>query len=259
MLYEVFVSHASEDKDDFVRPLAQRLRAEHLEVWCDEFTLNVGDSLRRSIDRGLSQSRFGLVVLSPSFFSKQWSQWELDGLVARQNSGQADVILPIWHKVGRDDVLAYSPPLADRVAISTRGLDEVVEAIARVVRPRGSTLIFARDYLIDKGTTPPVISDDWWLNVAAAAESSPMEGDFQESMGWGRWGFPLPPRSEVTEKRGRRLAWVGLQMAWQSDAEARPISQVTHPDLVHEFIGTHPGLEETCHDYFTTSSCTRHS
>ena len=87
MLYDVFVSHASEDKDDFVRPLAQRLRAEHLEVWYDEFTLNVGDSLRRSIDRGLSQSRFGLVVLSPSFFGKQWSQWELDGLVARQNSG----------------------------------------------------------------------------------------------------------------------------------------------------------------------------
>jgi TIR domain len=250
MLYDVFVSHASEDKDDFVRPLAQRLRAEHLEVWYDEFTLNVGDSLRRSIDRGLSQSRFGLVVLSPSFFGKQWSQWELDGLVARQNSGQSDVILPIWHKVGRDDVLAYSPPLADRVAISSaRGLDEVVEAIARVVRPRGSTLVFARDYLIDKGTTPPVISDDWWLNVAAAAESNPMEGDFQESMGWGKWGFPLPPRSEVPEERGLRLAWAALQMAWQSDAEARQISQVTHPDLVHEFIGTHPGLEETCHDY----------
>jgi hypothetical protein len=201
-----------------------------------------------------------LVVLSPSFFGKQSSHWELDGLVARQNSGQSDVILPIWHKVGRDDVLAYSPPLADRVAISsTRGLDEVVEAIARVVRPRGSTLVFARDYLIDKGMTPPVISDDWWLNVAAAAESNPMEGDFQESMGWGRWGFPLPPRSEVPEKRGLRLAWAALQMAWQSDAEARPISQVTHPDSYMSSSGRIPGSKRPVTITFTTSSCTRHS
>lgn len=89
MLYDVFISHASEDKDEFVHPLAELLREQHLEVWYDEFSLNVGDSLRRSIDRGLSQSRYGIVVLSPSFFRKQWSQWELDGLVARQNSGDA--------------------------------------------------------------------------------------------------------------------------------------------------------------------------
>lgn len=60
--------HASEDKAALARPLAERLRAEHVEVWYDEFSLSVGDSLRRSIDRGLSQSRFGIVVLSPSFF-----------------------------------------------------------------------------------------------------------------------------------------------------------------------------------------------
>ena len=78
MLYDAFICHASEDKNDFVRPLAERLRQEHVEVWYDEFSLNVGDSLRRSIDRGLAQSRFGIVVLSPSFFRKHWSQWELD-------------------------------------------------------------------------------------------------------------------------------------------------------------------------------------
>lgn len=73
MLYDVFISHASEDKDDFVRPLAERLRDEHIEVWYDEFTLRIGDSLRRSIDKGLAQSRFGIVVLSPSFGRNRWA------------------------------------------------------------------------------------------------------------------------------------------------------------------------------------------
>jgi hypothetical protein len=250
VLYDVFISHASEDKDEFVRPLAELLREQHLEVWYDEFSLNVGDSLRRSIDCGLSQSRYGIVVLSPSFFRKQWSQWELDGLVARQNSGDAQVLLPVWHNIGRDEVLAYSPPLADRVAVpSSVGLDNVVDRLARVIRPQGSTLVHARDYLIDMGTNPPVISDDWWLDIAAAAESNPMEGDFQEAMGWGRWGFPLPPQSTEPSGRGLRLAWAALQRDWQREAELRSITQITRPDVVAEFIASQPGLAETCHDF----------
>lgn len=193
MLSDAFICHASEDKDGFVRPLAERLRDQHVEVWYDEFSLNVGDSLRRSIDRGLSQSRFGIVILSPSFFAKRWSQWELDGLVARQNSGDNDVILPVWHGVQSKDVLAYSPPLADKLAIaSSVGIDEVIRRLVAVIRPQGSTLVIARDHLLEWGCSPPVISDDWWLDVAAAAESNDMEGGFQESMGWGRWVSRCP-------------------------------------------------------------------
>jgi hypothetical protein len=250
VLFDAFICHASEDKDDFVRPLADQLREQHVEVWYDEFSLSVGDSLRRAIDRGLSQSRFGIVVLSPSFFRKQWSQWELDGFVARQNSGDVGVILPVWHGVQRDDVLTYSPSLADKVAVdSSMGLDEAVRRLVAVIRPQGSTLVIARDHLLDWGCSPPVISDDWWLDVAAAAESNDMEGGFQESMGWGRWGFPLPPPAKEPDQRGWRLACAAMQMAWQQEADARPITQVTHPDLVHEFIISQPGLSETCHDY----------
>lgn len=250
VLHDVFISHASEDKDDFVRPLAERLRDAHLEVWYDEFSLRLGDSLRRSIDRGLAQSRFGIVVLSPNFIAKQWSQWELDGLVARQNSGQNDVILPIWHQLGRDEVLAFSPPLADKVAVaSAAGLDEVVARLTSVIRPQGSTLISARDYLLEVGFTPPVISDDWWLDVAAAAESNEMEDGWQEAMGWGRWGFPLPPRATDSEGRGLRLAWAALQREWQREADDRSITQITRPEVLHEFLETQIGLLETCQDF----------
>lgn len=85
--WDAFVSHASEDKEPFVRALADALRTRDLRIWYDDFTLTVGDSLRRSIDRGLAHSRFGVVVLSPTFFGKEWPQKELDGLVAREVDG----------------------------------------------------------------------------------------------------------------------------------------------------------------------------
>jgi len=116
--YNAFVCHASEDKEELVRPLADELKGLGNSIWYDEFALKVGDSLRRSIDHGLSRSRFGIVVLSPSFFAKNWTQYELDGLVAKEVEGHK-VILPLWHRVSKDDVMKYSPTLADRVALNT--------------------------------------------------------------------------------------------------------------------------------------------
>lgn len=96
MLYDVFICHASEDKEPFVRPLAESLQAEHVEVWFDELSLKLGDSIRRSIDRGLRQSRFGVVVLSPAFFEKNWPQYELDGLINREMKGRDIIIELNW-------------------------------------------------------------------------------------------------------------------------------------------------------------------
>ena len=73
--YDVFISHASEDKEEVVRPLAQALRDHGLEVWFDEFELRIGSSLRRTIDRGLAGSRFGVVVFSKDFFGKGWTNY----------------------------------------------------------------------------------------------------------------------------------------------------------------------------------------
>jgi hypothetical protein len=116
---DVFISHATEDKEDVARPLAEALRKLGLRVWYDEFELSVGDSLRRKIDNGLARSRFGIVVLSPSFFEKNWPQYELDGLVAKEVQHGQKVILPLWHKLSKDEVMRFSPTLADRVALST--------------------------------------------------------------------------------------------------------------------------------------------
>lgn len=133
--FDVFISHASEDKDDLVRPLAHALQDEGLAVWYDEFELKFGDSLRRKIDRGLANSRFGVVVLSESFFGKGWPNYELDGLVTRAVGGE-QVILPVWHNITKKAVVEYSPSLADKIARSTatHTVEEIAAEIVEVIR-----------------------------------------------------------------------------------------------------------------------------
>jgi hypothetical protein len=127
--WDVFISHASEDKEEIARPLADALTAEGLKVWYDDLSLRVGDSLRETIDKGLARSRFGVVILSRHFFEKHWPQKELNGLATREVDGQK-VILPVWHRVGFKEVRDYSPTLADRLAVRTElGLREVVTQI----------------------------------------------------------------------------------------------------------------------------------
>lgn len=134
--WDVFISHASEDKEPFVKALALALKEQGVRVWLDDFVLTLGDSLRQSIDRGLRFSRYGVVVLSPRFFQKEWPQTELDGMAALEVGGRK-VILPIWHDVGFEQVRAHSPMLAGRVAIrSERGVEVVVSEILDVLKGR---------------------------------------------------------------------------------------------------------------------------
>lgn len=212
--------------------------------------MSVGDSLRRSIDHGLANSRFGIVVLSPDFFNKSWAQRELDGLVARQVSGGQRVILPVWHNISVQDVMEYSPPLADTLAAnSTNGLVQVGQDLLRVIKPETSPLIVARDLLIEYGIEPPLISDEWWLDVAQIAES------YNAGMHHFTWTFPLPGAFERGNKRAENLAWAAMQWDWSADAEAERINHTTHPERVLEFINEYPGLEEICQRYPEYLAC----
>jgi len=135
--HDVFISHASEDKTSIVRALADALISEGLKVWYDEFTLRIGDSLRQKIDRGLASSRVGLVVLSPSFISKGWTNYELDGIVTRAISGD-QILLPIWHNITKQEVINFSPSLADKVARSTatHTAEEIAAEISELLKNR---------------------------------------------------------------------------------------------------------------------------
>ena len=135
-VYDVFISHASEDKDTFVRPLAVALNALGVTVWYDEFSLRPGDSISRSIDKGIAGSQHGLVVISRAFIEKPWPEYELRGLVTREIGGAATIV-PIWHGVGKEEVASFSPPLADKLAIRTdesTAADVALQVVA-TVRP----------------------------------------------------------------------------------------------------------------------------
>jgi hypothetical protein len=133
--YDLFLSHASEDKDAIARPLYDGLTRAGLSVWFDEAVLEIGDSLRSKIDEGLARCRFGIVILSPTFFAKDWPQRELDGLVARETASGEKAILPIWHDLDQRGVARCSPTLAGRLAgRSAEGIDALVRKIVRVVR-----------------------------------------------------------------------------------------------------------------------------
>jgi hypothetical protein len=133
MTWDLFISHASEDKAEVARPLADMLQAKGYKVWYDEYSLTLGDNLRQSIEKGLAQSRFAVIVLSPSFFAKKWTNLELDGLIILERPGVKS-ILPVWHNVNASDVERYSPSLGMKQGVSTHaGLNRVVDKICHAV------------------------------------------------------------------------------------------------------------------------------
>lgn len=116
--WDFFICHASEDKHDVVEPLAAELERLGCSVWLDQWTLSIGDSLSEKIDHGLERSKYGVVVLSKSFFAKKWTKRELSGLVQKEVAGEK-VILPVWHDVDEEDVRSFSLTLVDKVAART--------------------------------------------------------------------------------------------------------------------------------------------
>lgn len=118
--YDVFVSHAWEDKEDFVDEFVSELRKQGLRVWYDTDKLKWGDAMREKIDKGLSKSRYGVVVLSPNYIAehKYWTKAELNGLFQVETIN-GKTILPIWHNLTKKQVTEYSPIIADRKAMTT--------------------------------------------------------------------------------------------------------------------------------------------
>lgn len=134
--YDVFLSHASEDKEEIARPLKDALEARGVSVWFDELRIRVGQSIRQEIETGIAACRFGVVIISPHFFAKQWTQAELDALFGKKMSSGQNLVLPIWHHVSKDEVQRESPLLAGVMALNTAvaTVDEIADSLVQVVR-----------------------------------------------------------------------------------------------------------------------------
>ncbi|HQZ00741.1 MAG TPA: toll/interleukin-1 receptor domain-containing protein [Propionicimonas sp.] len=135
--WDVFISHASEDKDDIARPLAEALQARGVSVWFDELNIAWGQPIHRAIEAGIANGTYGLVIISPTFMVKQWTQAELDALHGRQ-MGRPDghgLILPLWHRVTTDDVQQNLPMIAALKALNTAVLsvEQIADEAAKLV------------------------------------------------------------------------------------------------------------------------------
>jgi hypothetical protein len=166
--FDVFVSHSSEDKREVVLPLVGALRQAGLRVWTDQQELTLGDSLRGKISDGLSRSRFGVVILSPTFLNKNWPKDELRALLSMEEDGRKR-ILPVRYHLTQVELAKQEPLIADRVSIACENnLDAVVDAILRVVQP--SQLLSPGRFAVDLSH-----HQNEWNSFASFVENSELK------------------------------------------------------------------------------------
>ena len=133
-MYDVFISHASEDKKDFVEPLVEKLQNAGIRVWYDTLSMEWGKSLREQIDNGIKHSKFAILVFSKHFFAKKWPQRELDGILSKETvSGSTP--LPIWHNITYEELYELSPTMSGLFAYSTDkySIDDICKALELVL------------------------------------------------------------------------------------------------------------------------------
>ena len=211
--WDAFVCYASEDREAVARPLATFLTDLGLRVWYDQMELRVGDRLRRQIDAGLARCRFGVVVLSESFFGKHYPESELDGLAQREQDGR-DLILPVWHDVDVEVVRRHSPRLADRVALKWQdGIATVVEGLLKVIAPDLLRDVIERDRelaeYVDQARVPRITSGEelttllgtygfFFFNDELRDEAVDLVGGFQQELfDWSEIWDELGPRQRA--------------------------------------------------------------
>lgn len=224
MRTDVFICHATEDKVLLARPLAEELRRRGHTVRFDEYSLVPGDSLVGAIDAGLALCRYGVLILSPDFFAKRWTQREYRGLVTRQLLEGRSLLIPVWFNVDAQAIARYSPPLADIAALDFRmGLDAVAGRISQLLEtsPETHAVNATCRVLVGPGSNPEAVV--YWsatlraLTELAAYEVPNIAGSGQLRLSRGKGGhcelcpegakrYVGPSRFQSNQVRSSRLA-----------------------------------------------------
>lgn len=134
--FDVFVSHANDNKEEFVNALTAALSRLGISIWYDANILDWGDNWKLQIANGLKKCRFGIVVVSPEFLGREWTEKELDELLQRQNEAGEKVILPLLYKLTISDMKKRYPQLADfqaRIITPNDDVRDIVIDFARIL------------------------------------------------------------------------------------------------------------------------------
>lgn len=229
--FDVFVSHASEDKG-YVIPLVQALQQAGVRVWFDAVSIDWGDDLRSALDRGLLSCRYGIVVFSKAFLArKKWTEYELNALLALETA-EVKRILPIWHGIHHSDLLQYSPAFADRLAkvSSSDSNSDIVQSLLLLLRP---TVAAEAQNVLKPATAPTpsekisdlTLGQEYYLLCYQAAESE------------------ISLTEHLAGKR-RMLEWIGMQASAVAELALTGNLSLTHEiKIVNRTMPGHPDLD----------------
>jgi hypothetical protein len=124
-LRDVFLCHAWDDRQGAAKELHDLLESRGVRVWFSEKDVGLGMPLLRTIDKGLANSRIGIVLVTPALLRRLPAEGiadkELSALLARER------LVPVVHQTTYEALREVSPLLASRT-----GLDTAEEPMADV-------------------------------------------------------------------------------------------------------------------------------
>lgn len=117
--YDVFISHASKDKLDYVEQLKTSLDRLNINIFYDKDSIKWGDKWKQRILEGVESAEFAIIVISENFFGREWTEKELNDLLNRQNDSGQKIILPLLHNITVKQLEEKYPEVADIQAINS--------------------------------------------------------------------------------------------------------------------------------------------
>lgn len=134
--YDVFLSHSSLDKEEYVSEISDKLIQKGFRVFEDVKVFKIGHSQTDMMNEGILNSKFVVVFLSKNFINSGWSDYEFKGFLNREIKEERVIILPIWHEITYEEVKRYNPVLVDKFALSTDKftIDEIVNRISNLIQ-----------------------------------------------------------------------------------------------------------------------------
>jgi len=148
-MLDFFLCHSSDDKDSFVRPLADYLINFGATVFYDEYSIKLGDSLFDTINKGIGQAGCGVIVISPSFLDKGWTNAELRSLFSLQLNGALRIII-IYHEITYKEVTQKYPLLADLVSTDSKsGIEKICLKLFEAIEKKPTVQWLTSEYVND--------------------------------------------------------------------------------------------------------------
>lgn len=129
--FDIFISYVQSDSSDYVDGLYNGLVSAGITVFRDTTEMKIGQSMRQSMDNALAKSKFAIVIFSPDYLSKYWTQYELDGVLSKEYITGDQMILPLWHNITADELASKSPSLANKLAWNSavNTIDEISSTV----------------------------------------------------------------------------------------------------------------------------------